>query len=177
VVEADDPAHGEVLEVGDDRRLSARARRVLVALLAVGCLAGLVAWQVDARARDRDERAVDACHDAALRADTRATSVVLAMVQYIEPALYVVPAERRDGLVAVVAEAANRALPGVRRALLVCRGTSVGWLHRDLTQRRARYVDYLEARVRRLEEVAADGQSYYRNQPHLGELRALAFDH
>lgn len=175
-MQADDPAPVEVLEVGERGRLSTRSRRALVAVLAVLCLAGLVAWRVDARVRDRDEQAVAACHDTALRADLRASGMVLAMVQYIEPALYGVPADRRDGLVAVVADAANRALPGVRRALLACRSTSVAWLHRDLTGRRAAYIDYLDARVRRLEAVAADGHTYYRNQPHLAELRARAFD-
>jgi hypothetical protein len=173
---ADDPAPAEVLEVGDRRRLSSRSRRVLVVALAVLGLVGLVAWRVDASVRKGDEQAVAACHDLALQADNRAAGMVLAMVQYIEPALYGVPADRRAGLVAVVADAADRALPGVRRALLACRSTSVAWLHRDLVQRRAAYIDYLEARVRRLEEVAADGHTYYRNQPHLAALRARAFD-
>jgi hypothetical protein len=176
VVQADDLAQVEVLQKDGGPRLSARGRRLLVVAAAVLCVVGVVAWRVDARVRDRDEQAVAACHDAALQADTRASGMVLAMVQYIEPALYAVPADRRDGLVAVVAEAANRALPGLRRALQTCRGTSVAWLHRDLTGRRAAYIDYLDARIRRLEAVAADGNTYYRNQPHLAELRARAFD-
>jgi hypothetical protein len=147
----------------------------VAAVVVVACLVAVVAWRVDARSRDRDEGAVAACGEAALRADARATSAVLAMVLYIDPALYVVPAERRPGLVAVVADAAQRVLPGVRRALDLCRRTEVAWLHRDLTQRRTRYVDYLAARVRRLEEVAANGESYYRDQPRLAELRDRAF--
>src|SRR5205085_9943603 len=101
--------------------LSQRGRRVLVALVVVACLVALVGWRVDARVRDRDERAVEACGEAALRADTRATSAVLAMVLYVDPALYIVSADRRPGLVAVVADAAQRELPGVERALTLCR--------------------------------------------------------
>ena len=171
-------APAEVLDVGRDRRgLSPRGRRVLVGLLAVLVVAGLVGWRVDAAAREREERAVAECEEAALRADERAAQTLGFMVRHIEPALYVVPAgPRRDGLVTLVADAAERSLPPVRRALAVCRETSVAWLHRGLAEQRAAYVDYLEARVRRLEEVAADGHTYYRDQPQLAALRRAAFD-
>jgi hypothetical protein len=57
----------------------------------------------------------------------------------------------------------------------VCRDTEVWGVHRSLSERRSAYVDYLDARVRRLEEVAADGHSYYRDQPRLAALRDAAF--
>jgi hypothetical protein len=170
-----DPAPVEVLEKDGGSRLSARGRRLLVAVIAVLCIAGVVAWRVDARARDHDERAVTACHDAALNADVRASTTVAYMVQEVAPALYKVSEQRRDGLVALVAQAAGRALPGVRKALAVCRATSVEWWHRDLVDQRASYIDYLDARVLRLEDVAADGHHYYRDQPRLAALRDRAF--
>jgi hypothetical protein len=170
-----DPAPVEVLEKPGGRGLSATGRRVLVAAIAVLCVVGLVAWRVDAQARVRDERAVAACHDTALNADVRASTTVAYMVQEVAPALYKVSAQRRDGLVVLVAEAAARALPGVRKALVFCRGTSVDWWHRDLAHQRTSYIDYLDARVVRLEDVAADGHHYYRDQPRLAVLRDRAF--
>jgi hypothetical protein len=146
-----------------------------VVVVAVLCVAAVVAWQVDARSRDRDERAVAACHNAALNADVRASTTVGYMVQEVAPALYKVSEQRRDGLVALVAQAAGRALPGVRKALAYCRGTSVDWWHRDLVHQRSSYIDYLDARVVRLEDVAADGHHYYRDQPRLAALRDRAF--
>ena len=175
-MQAEDPAQVEVIEVGGGPRLSARARPALVAVIAVLCVAGIVAWRVDAGSRDHDERAVSACRDAALHADVRASDLVGFMVRELDPILWKVPeGPRRDGLVALVAEAAARALPAVREALAICRRTGVAWLHRELVHRRDRYVDYLDARVRRLEDVAADGHSYYRDQPRLAALRDEAF--
>ena len=75
-----DPAPVEVLEKDTGPGLSARGRRVLVAVVAVLCLAGVVAWRVDARSRDHDEQAVAACHDVALAADVRASTTVAYMV-------------------------------------------------------------------------------------------------
>jgi hypothetical protein len=170
-----EPAPVEVLERDGGPRLSRRNRRVLVALVAVLCVVGVVAWRVDARARAQDERAVAACHDAALEADVRASTTVAYMVQEVAPALYKVSEDRLDGLVALVAQAAGRAVPGVRRALAVCRSTSVDWWHRSLARQRASYIDYLDARVRRLEDVAGDGRRYYRDQPQLAALRDRAF--
>jgi hypothetical protein len=170
-----DPAPVEVLEKDGGPRLSANGRRWLVAALAIVCVLGVVAWRVDARSRDHDERTVAVCHDAALAADIRASTTVAYMVQEVAPALYKVSEQRQDGLVALVAQAAGRALPGIRKALATCRSTSVRWWHRDLVHQRASYVDYLEARVRRLEDVAADGHHYYRDQPRLAALRAHAF--
>jgi hypothetical protein len=170
-----DPAPVEVLEKDGGPGLSAHGRRWLVAAIAVLCVAAVVAWQLDARSRDHDERAVAACHDAALNADLRASTTVAYMVQEVAPALYKVSEQRRDGLVALVAQAAGRALPGVRKALAFCRSTSVGWWHRDLVHQRSSYIDYLDARVVRLEDVAADGHHYYRDQPRLAALRDRAF--
>jgi hypothetical protein len=170
-----DPAPVEVLEKDGGSGLSARGRRWLVALVAVLCVVGVVAWRVDARSRDHDEQSVAACHDAALNADVRASSTVAYMVQEVAPALYKVSDRRRDGLVALVAEAAGSALPGVRKALAFCRSTSVQWWHRSLAHQRASYIDYLDARVHRLEDVASDGHHYYRDQPRLAALRDRAF--
>ena len=174
-MQADDPGAVEVLERDGPPGLSGRSRRVLVVLVATLCVLGVVAWRVDVRSRDRDEAAVAACHDAALAADLRASSTVAYMVQEVAPALYKVSAERRDGLVVLVAQAAGRALPGVRTALAACRATSVAWWHRGLVDRRAAYIDYLKARVTRLEDVAGDGSHYYRDQPRLSALRDRAF--
>jgi hypothetical protein len=171
----DDPAPVEVLEKDGGPRLSARSRRVLVVVVAVLCVAGVVAWRADARSRNHDERVVAACHDAALRADLRASTTVAYMVQEVAPVLYKVSEERVNGLVALVAQAAARAVPGVQKALAVCRSASVRWWHRDLVHQRASYVDYLDARVRRLEDVAGDGHRYYRDQPQLAALRDRAF--
>ena len=170
-----DPAAVEVLEKDGGPGLSPARRRALVALVALLCLAGVLAWCVDDRARHSDERAVTACHDAALDADVRASLTVAYMVQEVAPALYKVSAQRRDGLVALVAAAAGRALPGLRRALALCRSTGVEWWHRGLARHRAAYVDYLDARVRRLEDVQADGSHYYHDQPRLASLRDRAF--
>jgi hypothetical protein len=170
-----DPAPVEVIEEEGGPPLSARGRRVLVAVVAVLCVAGLLAWRADARSRDHDERAVTACHDVALAADLRASTTVAYMVQEVAPALYKVSFERRVGLVALVAQAADRALPGIEQALAVCRSTSVGWWHRDLVHQRASYIDYLDARVSRLEDVASDGSHYYQDQPRLAVLRDRAF--
>jgi hypothetical protein len=170
-----DPDSVEVLEKDGGPRLSPRGLRVLVAVVAVLCVAGLAAWRTDARSRDHDERAVAACRDAALRADLRASTTVGYMVQEVAPVLWKLSGERQDGLVALVAEAAGRALPGVRRALAGCRRTSVDWWHRGLVRQRASYVDYLDARVRRLEDVESDGHHYYQDQPRLAALRDQAF--
>jgi hypothetical protein len=98
------------------------------------------------------------------------------MVHEVDPVLWKVPAgPRRDGIVKLVADAAGRALPGVRRALALCRATHVAWPHRTLRHRRDSYVDYLVARVQRLEDIAANGHSYYRDQPELAVLRGRAF--
>jgi len=105
----------------------------------------------------------------------RASTTVAYMVQEVAPALYKVSEQRLDGLVALVAQAAGRALPGVRRALALCRSTSVEWWHRDLVHQRASYIDYLDARVVRLEDVASDGHHYYQDQPRLAALRDRAF--
>jgi hypothetical protein len=177
-VQADDTdgaAPVEVLERDGAPGLSARSRRVLILLGAALCVLGVVAWRVDARARDRDERAVAACHDTALAADVRASSTVAYMVYEVEPALYKVSEVRRDGLVVLVAQAADRALPGVQRALSVCRGTNVAWWHRELNGQRTAYVDYLQARVTRLKDIASDGSHYYQDQPRLAALRDRAF--
>jgi hypothetical protein len=170
-----DPAPVEVLQKDGGPDLSPRARRVLATALVVLCVACVVAWRADVRARDHDERAVAACHDAALNADVRASTTVGYMVQEVAPALYKVSEERQDGLVALVAQAADRALPGVRKALDLCRRTTVDWWHRGLAHQRASYIDYLDARVRRLEDIAADGHHYYRDQPRLAALRDRAF--
>ncbi|HEX5088128.1 MAG TPA: hypothetical protein VFV89_09990 [Nocardioides sp.] len=175
-MQVSDPAPAEVLEMDGGPRLSARGRRVLVVVVAVLCVVGVVGWRVDARSRDRDERAVSACRTAALRADARASGLVGYMVHEVDPVLYKIPAgPRRDGIVKLVADAAGRGLPGVRRALALCRATDVAWPHRTLRHRRDSYVDYLVARVRRLEEIAANGHSYYRDQPQLALLRERAF--
>lgn len=175
-MQASDPAPAEVLEMDGGPRLSAHRRRVLLVAAAVLCVVGVVAWRVDARSRDHDERAVAACHDAALRADVRASDLVGYMVHEVDPVLYKVPAgPRRDGIVALVAGAASRSLPGVRNALARCRATDVAWPHRTLVHRRDSYIDYLTARVSRLEEVAADGHAYYHDQPQLAALRERAF--
>src|SRR6188472_1367705 len=99
---------------GGGPRLSARGRRALVVAVAVLCVVGVVAWRVDARSRDRDEQAVAACRDTGLRADARASDLVGYMVHEVDPVLYKIPeGPRRDGIVALVAGAASRALPGV----------------------------------------------------------------
>lgn len=169
----------DVLDVGarrPRRRLTPRTRRVLVGTLAGACLVGGTGWLADSHARADEERALAACHDAALRADTRATTLLASMVAYVQPALYIVRApERRAGLVAPVARAAADGLPGLEAALQRCAGTDVGRLHRDLADRRSAYVDYLEASVRWLRQVAADGEAYYRDQPQLAGLRDRAF--
>ena len=171
------PGEVEVVEAsGRPSRLSRRTRRALAGALAVVCAVGVVAWRVDARDRDAEARALAACHDQALRADDRASTLLANMVAYMAPALYTLPVERRTDVAGpVVARAAADGLPGVDASLERCAGTHVGWLHGDLADRRSAYVDYLEARVRRLEEVAADGTAYYREQPGLEELRARAF--
>jgi hypothetical protein len=175
-VEASDPAPAEVLEMDGGPRLSDRGRRLLVVVAALLCVAGVVGWRVDARSRDHDQRAVAACGDTALRADVRASDLVGYMVHEVDPVLYKIPeGSRRDGIVKLVADAAGRALPGVRKALSMCRSTHVAWPHRTLAHRRDSYVDYLTARVRRLEEIAANGHNYYRDQPKLAALRDQAF--
>jgi hypothetical protein len=175
-VQADESGQVEVLEVGHRPRWSRTTRRLLLALLVVVCLLGGMAWLVDAQAREGEERAVAQCRQAAVRADTRASATVGFMVTFVEPALWKVPrGDRYDGLVALVAQAAARSLPQVRAALEQCRRTSVDWWHGDLADRRSAYLAYLDARVRRLEQVAADGHSYYRDQPRLAELRDAAF--
>lgn len=172
------PAEVEVLDVGAPHppRLGGRARRALLGGLVLACVLGALAWRIDARARDAEARALAACHDQALRADDRATTLLANMVAYIAPAIYTLPVERRTDVAGpVLARAAADGLPGVDAALERCAGVHVGRLHRDLAERRGAYVDYLTARVERLETVAADGAAYYREQSQLSGLRARAF--
>jgi hypothetical protein len=171
------PAEAEVLEAaGRPPRFTPRTRRAFAGVLALVCVLGVAAWWVDARFRDSEARAVAACHDQALRADDHATTLLANMVAYIAPAIYTLPVERRTDVAGpVLARAAADGLPGIEAALERCSGTHVGRFHRDLADRRSAYVDYLEARVQRLREVAADGEAYYRPQPRLAGLRDRAF--
>jgi hypothetical protein len=171
------PTEVEVLDVGAPRppRLGARARRLLLGGLALVCVLGVLAWWADARARDAEAQSLAGCHEQALRADTRASTLLANMVAYVAPALSAVPAARRAGVVGPVARAAADGLPAVDAALARCAGLHVDRWHGDLSERRGAYVDYLTARVRRLEDVAADGAAYYREQPTLAQLRARAF--
>lgn len=177
------PGPAEVLEApGRPPRFTPRTRRALAGVLALMCVLGVAAWWLDARVRDSEARALAACHDQALRADDRATTLLANMVAYIAPAIYTLPVERRTDVAGpVLARAAADGLPGVDAALERCASVHVGRLHRDLAERRGAYVDYLAARVERLETVAADGTAYYRDYPHhrgqprLAELRARAF--
>jgi hypothetical protein len=175
-MQADDPAGSEVLEVGERPPTSARRRMVLAVTLVVLCVSGALAWRTDGVSREDDARAVEACREAALRADLRASNQVGYMGREVDQVLYKLPdGPQREGLLALVAKTAARTLPGMRSALARCRGSGVVWWHRDLGGRLAAYVDYLAARVRRLEQIAADGESYYRDQPRLAALRDKAF--
>ncbi|WP_121255772.1 hypothetical protein [Nocardioides ferulae] len=174
----EDAAGAEVLErAGREPRLTSRGRRWVAASMALLAVAGAALWLVEERVRGRDERAVAACRDVAQAADNRSLVTVGFMVDHVEPALLAVREEaRRKGLVALVAEAAQRAEPGVVAAVAECerQDTPAPW-HPGLRSRRAAYLDYLDARLRWLRLIAADGQAYYRDRPWLAAAREAAF--
>lgn len=146
-----------------------RTRLVLVVagvLLLVGLL---LAW-VDQQARDREDRALAACDEAAYAAAVRADQVLGSMAEYIRPSLAV-----RSGLWDLMSGAAERARPGIDVALADCRDVEVLGLHRSHVRERAAYVDYLTARAAQLDAIVADGRAAGESDPALGQLRDAAF--
>lgn len=145
-------------------------------LLAAAAVLLLLGWAGDRELREREERAVEGCREAATAATGR-TDASMAMIRaYVQPALLSVPAGTgQDGFFALVAEEAAEAEPRVRAALDACREVDVLPVHRGLRKRTDAYVAHLAARADWLAEIAADGRAYYRDRSELARLRTAAF--
>lgn len=165
----------DVLEWGadsEDRAGWSRPRWATRRLLVVAVLVGLCLVGVDRLVEARERQAVADCVARADRAITAADTELALMSDYLAPALYLVPSgPRRDGLYTLMAGAAAEALPGVEEARDRCRGARVLPTHGALGDRRAAYVDYLDARVAHLALISRDGGRYYRDTPELTALR------
>lgn len=164
----------DVLEWGDPAapprwvRPTWASRRLLVAVV----LLALGAAGADRLLERQEREAVAGCVAQAERAIDSADAELAQMADYLAPALYLVEtAPRRAGLHLLMADAAAEALPAVEAARDRCSAARVLPTHRALRERRAAYVDYLDARAAHLAAISADGGRYYRDTPELTALR------
>lgn len=151
-----------------------RPSRWLVVTVVVMVLIATAGWYVDRQERTRETGALQGCrrqlHEASVFADTR----LMAMADYLAPALAMTSGTRRAQLASNMSAAARSVLSDVERADRVCRSVSIRPWHFTLASQHRAATAYSGALVARVRSVARRGSSYYRDDTALRRLREAA---
>lgn len=161
----------EVISAGGRRE---RWRRSTVALVAVAvALAVALTWWVDRSARLAEWEALRTCvrdGDAAVGA---ALAPVQRVAEYVRPALRSgTPLSTRDGLYALVGEAASRAVGPVEQARARCARVRVRSWHDQQVRLQETAVAELDTLGSFLRAAEADGRTFYSAYPDVSGARA-----
>jgi hypothetical protein len=152
------------------------SRRLVVAVVVVVMVA-TTGWYADRQERTREVRALEGCrrqlHDAVVFADLR----LMAMADYLAPALSMTSGTRRARLMDDMEVAARSALGDVERADRGCRAVSIRPWHFALASQHRAETAYSGALAARMRGVADRGSSYYRDNTSLQRIRDQADIH
>lgn len=151
-----------------------RPPRWLVLATLVAVVAGAFGWTVDRHERAQESRALASCRsdlqDAVGYADLR----LMAMADYLDPALSVTKGARHGHLADLMAQPARRVLPDVERADRACRAVSVRPWHFAVLSRQRATTAYSSAFAARMRTIADRGRRYYGDSSELQRLRRAA---
>jgi hypothetical protein len=154
-----------------------RPSRWLVVAAVVVVLVATTGWYVDRQDRTREMRALEGCrrqlHDAVVFADLR----LMAMADYLAPALSMTSGTRRAQLTDDMGVAARSTLGDVEQADRRCRAVSIRPWHFALASQHRAETAYSGALAARMRSVADRGSSYYRGNTALQRLRDAADIH
>jgi hypothetical protein len=162
----------EVLEV--EPLPAWRPPQWLVVALVLAAVVGTAGWYVDRQERVRETRALEACRSDLQSAVAFADLRLMAMADYLDPALSVTIGAQHGRLADDMALPARRVLRDVERADRVCQAVSVRPWHFALVARQRATTAYSAAFAARIRAVADRGRRYYRDGGALQRLREAA---
>jgi len=151
-----------------------RPPRRLVAAVLVGTLLAAGGWYVDRLDRARETRALDGCRRDLQNAVAFADVRLLAMADYLDPALSATSGERHGLIADQMSQPARRMLRQVEHADRACRDVSIRPWHFTLAARHRATTSYSEALAERMRTIAAEGRRYYTDSSDLRTLREEA---
>jgi len=152
-------------------------RHLPLRLLAVAVLAALLVstvWHVDQQARARESAALTACRQKVHNAAVSADLLLGAVAHNLRPLLNAAPGEKKATVARTMSNPARELLPDVSDAARACRAISVLPWHRSLEGRRDAATAYSGALATKVQQIAADGLAFYRDEPSLRRLRRAA---
>ena len=144
---------------------------VAVLLVAVVTAAG---WYVDRQDRAREARALDGCRRELQTTVAFSDVRLMAMADYLDPALAVTKGEKRGHIADLMAQPARRMLRDVERADRACRAVSIRPWHFSLASRHHATTAYSSAFAAKMRTIADQGRTYYVDTSRLQRLREAA---
>ncbi|MFZ2016942.1 MAG: hypothetical protein WAV00_24255 [Nocardioides sp.] len=151
-----------------------RPPRWLVVVVLLVAVVGTAGWYVDRQERAHETRALDACRRDLRSAVALSDLRLMAMADYLDPALSVTTGAQHGRLADDMALPARRVVRDVERADRVCRAVSVRPWHFALVARQRATTAYSAAFAARIRMVADRGRRYYRDDGDLQRLREAA---
>ena len=151
-----------------------RPPRWLVVAVLLVAVVGTAGWYVDRQERARETRALDACRGDLRTAVAISDLRLMAMADYLDPALSLTRGARHGHIADLMAQPARRVLHDVERADRVCRAVSVRPWHFALLSQQRATTAYSSAFAARIRTVADRGRRYYRDSGELQRLREAA---
>ncbi len=158
------------VEPGSHRYLPLR----LLAFAVLATLVASTAWHVDQQARARESAALAACHQKLRSAAVSADLLLGAVAHNLRPLLTAAPSEKKATVARTMSNPARELLPEVSDAARACRAITVLPWHRSLDGRREAATAYSSALATKVQQIAADGRAFYRDEPSLRRLRRAA---
>jgi hypothetical protein len=151
-----------------------RPPRWLVTAVVLVFLVATAGWYLDRQDRSREAQALEGCrrqlHNAVVFADLR----LMAMANYLSPALSQVSAGRRGQLTEDMSVVARTVLSDVERADRACRAVSIRPWHFGLASQHRATTAYSGALAARVRGVADRGRTYYHDNTAIQRLRDAA---
>ena len=148
-------------------------RWLVVAVLLVAVLA-TAGWYVDRQDRAREASALDGCRRELQNTVAFSDVRLMAMADYIDPALSVTHGEKRGHIADLMAQPARRMLRDVERADRACRSVSIRPWHFSLASRHHATTAYSSAFAAKMRTIAGQGRTYYLGTRALQRLREAA---
>ncbi len=146
----------------------------LLALAVLVAIAASTAWHADREARAHEAAALATCHQKLRNATVSADLLMAAVAHNLKPLLATAPREKRDTVARTMSNPARELLPEVAAAARACRTISVLPWHVGLDGRRHAATVYSSALVTKVQQIAADGRTFYTDDPSLRRLRRAA---